>query len=174
MAKQVKIAPLQLIAVAFHEPDFKGQIAKELDTLRANKTLRIVDGLVVSKDNKGKITVIEGSDLTLKEAGIYGGVIGGLLGLGTGDEAVAEASAGMMAQSFEDRYQYGLDKEDVADLAAEIPKDTTTMLLLVEHLWAAPLRDAMRDAGGTLLAQDFLSPELLMGIGQKAYSAAAA
>jgi hypothetical protein len=35
---------------------------------------------------------------------------------------------------------------------------------MVEHLWALPLRNVVREAGGILLSQDFLSPETLIGL----------
>ncbi len=39
------------------------------------------------------------------------------------------------------------------------------MLLVIEHTWAIPLRDAIRASGGIMIAQDFLSPEALIAIG---------
>jgi hypothetical protein len=39
------------------------------------------------------------------------------------------------------------------------------MLPVTEHTWAIPLRDALRASGGIMVAQDFLSPEALIGLG---------
>ncbi len=39
------------------------------------------------------------------------------------------------------------------------------MMLVVEHVWAIGFRNAMRDSGGILIAQDFLSPEALIAVG---------
>jgi uncharacterized membrane protein len=168
MADVLKIAPLQLIVVAFDKPDFSGKILDELNKARDANLIRVVDGLVVHKDENGAIHSVEKSDLSFEEIGTYGAVLGTMLGLGSGDEDVVMATADNMQASFEKRYQFGLDKEDVSAIADEMEDDTAALFLLIEHVWALPLRNAMRQAGGILLAQDFLSPELLIGIGMQA------
>jgi len=161
------IGPLQLLAVAFDQPDFKGKIRAELQKLRDSKLIRIVDGLAIQKDKTGKMTVVEESDLTADENRVYGAVIGGLIGIGSGDAKVAQAVSDEVAERFHERYEYGLDKEDVADMTEHIPAGDAAIILLVEHRWAIPLRNAMREAGGLLMSQDFLSPELLIGFGRE-------
>ena len=47
----------------------------------------------------------------------------------------------------------------------EIPEDSAAALLLIEHHWAVPLRDAIARAGGFRLADAFISPLDLVGIG---------
>jgi uncharacterized membrane protein len=166
-----KMGPLQLIAVAFQKPDVKGRIREELQKLRDQKFIRVVDGLVIQKNNAGEIAAIEESDITQDESKQFGAVIGGWMGLGTGNATVATETSKGMAEAFNERYQYGLDKEDLMDMAADIPNGDAALVLLVEHTWLTPLRNSMREAGGTLLAQDFLSPELLMSVGAQAAAA---
>jgi hypothetical protein len=48
---------------------------------------------------------------------------------------------------------------------AEIPNDTAAALLLVEHHWAVPLRDAIARANGFRIADAFISPFDLVAIG---------
>ena len=165
------IGPLQLLAVAFHKPDFKGKISEELQKLRDQKLVRIVDGLVIQKSETGEIAALEESDITADESKQFGAVIGGWIGLGTGSQKAATETSKEMAESFSQRYQYGLDKEDLEDMAADIPNGDAALILLIEHQWLTPLRNAMRDGGGTLLTQDFLSPELLMSVGHEAATA---
>ena len=38
-------------------------------------------------------------------------------------------------------------------------------MLAIEHLWAVPLRDAVRDAGGLVLGHRSLTPEELIAFG---------
>jgi len=52
-------------------------------------------------------------------------------------------------------------------LTENIPAGDAMLILLIEHVWAIPFRNAVRDAGGVLLAQDFLSPELLISVGEE-------
>ena len=165
------IGPLQILAVAFHRPDFKGKIREELQKLRDQKFVRIVDGLVIQKNDAGEIAAIEESDLTRNQSKQYGAMIGGWIGLGTGSTTTAMQTSKHMAEKFSERYQFGLDKEDLQEMAADLPKGDAALILLIEHEWLTPLRNAMRDEGGTLLAQDFLSPELLMSVGQTAVAA---
>ena len=47
----------------------------------------------------------------------------------------------------------------------EIPPDTAGLLVLLEHRWAIPLRDAIARAGGFRLASEFISPLDLVSIG---------
>jgi uncharacterized membrane protein len=165
------IGPLQLLAVAFSQPDFQGKIQDELDKLRESKLIRIVDGMAVQKDESGKLIVLQASDLTSDENKLYGAVIGGLIGIGSGDAEVAQRTSDYVAERFNERYDYGLDADDLRELADTMESGDAAIILLIEHIWAQPLRNAMRDAGGMLLAQDFLSPELLISMGQEALAA---
>jgi uncharacterized membrane protein len=166
-----KIGPIQVLAVTFDRDDaFRGKIREELDKLKRQNFIRLVDATLVHKDDQGKLTVVKESDLTSDEATEYGAVIGALIGLGSGDEATMERSSRAMAEAFHERYEYGLDKEDLEDMAESMPSRSTALMLLIEHLWAIPLRNAMREAGGRLVAQDFLSPEVLVSIGRQIYS----
>jgi uncharacterized membrane protein len=163
-----KVGPMQLIAVAFDEPDFKGEIDTELKKLRDNNQVRVVDGVVIFKDKDGNVAVRQESDLTAEENRTYGAIIGGLLGIGSGDVETAAKTADYMAQRFDERYQYGLDEADVREIASDLPKGDAALVLLLEHVWLIPLRNAMRDAHGMLLSEDFLSPELLISVGSEA------
>jgi uncharacterized membrane protein len=168
------VGPMQLLAVAFQKPNFKGRISDELKKLRDNKFIRIVDGIAVQKDAAGKMTVREESDLTPEQNKLYGAIIGGLIGIGAGDTKTAVKMSDRVAEKFNRRYEYGLDKEDLDSMAEEIPNGDAALILLIEHVWAIPLRNALRSAGGMLMAQDFLSPELLISIGRQQSAALAA
>jgi hypothetical protein len=55
--------------------------------------------------------------------------------------------------------------EDAWDVLEEIPNDSAAALLMIEHHWAVPLRDAVARAGGFRVADDFISPLDLVEIG---------
>jgi hypothetical protein len=55
--------------------------------------------------------------------------------------------------------------EDAWDVLDEIPNGSAAALVLLEHRWAIPLRDAIASAGGYRLGDGFISPLDLIGIG---------
>src|SRR4051812_3216160 len=103
-----EIGPLQLIAVDFSSSNFTGVIAKEIKKLSDQELIRLVDATVVFKYETGQITMAEASGVTLEEAGDYGAYIGALIGIGSGDENIAEQMAAESRSSFQERYKYGL------------------------------------------------------------------
>ena len=154
------IGPVQMLVLGFAEPEFTGRIAGELDKLREHEFVRIVDALVVRKDDDGDVTALQVSDLSTDEAMEFGAIAGALIGLGAGDvEAGAEAGA------LEGADGHVLPDEDLWFAADAIPPGSAAAVLLIEHLWAIPLRDAIVDAGGTALVDEWIHPADLVAVG---------
>ncbi len=160
-----EIGPLQMFVIGFTDPQLDGSILSELIAASESGAIRVVDMLGVYKDESGDILAAEMSDLTADEAMVYGAWVGGLIGLGAGGVEGAELGAVAGAISALDEYEYGLDEEALSSIAADIPAGGAAMMLVVEHVWAIGFRNAMRDSGGILIAQDFLSPEALIALG---------
>ena len=78
------LGPVQMLVLGFAEPNFTGKIAAELDRLRQHEFVKIVDALVVQKDDAGEITALEVSDLSQDEAIEMGAIAGALIGFGYG------------------------------------------------------------------------------------------
>ncbi len=95
----------------------------------------------------------------------YGAWVGALIGLGAGGVDGAEVGAVAGAIHAMDEYEYGIDADGLATIADDIPPGGAGMLLVIEHTWAIPFRDALINSGGIMIAQDFLSPETLIAIG---------
>jgi uncharacterized membrane protein len=160
------IGPLQLLVIGFVDPKLDGSILDALDGASASGVIKIVDMLGVYKDAEGNVLAAQASDLTEDEAITYGAWVGALIGLGAAGAEGAEAGAIAGAIHAMDEYEYGIDLEGLAGIADDLPAGGAGMLLVIEHTWAIPLRDALRDSGGIMIAQDFLSPEALIAIGQ--------
>ena len=60
--------PVQMLVLGFSEPNFTGKIAAELDRLREHEFVKIVDALVVNKDEAGNITELQVTDLSADES----------------------------------------------------------------------------------------------------------
>jgi uncharacterized membrane protein len=158
------IGPVQLIVLGFNHPNFHGEVIAELEKLRSSDTVRVIDALAVYKDARGEITVEHLSNLSTQEAVELGSKIGALIGLGIDGEAGMEAGATAGAQAAAAGVTAFTD-DDAWDILAEIPDDSAAALLLVEHHWAVPLRDAVARAGGFRINDGFISPFDLVDIG---------
>jgi uncharacterized membrane protein len=155
---------VQLIVLGFDHPEFHGEIIAELERLRENDAVRVIDALAVHKDANGEFEVQHLSNLSKDEAIELGSVVGALVGLGIeGEEGfVAGAEAGAEAATngvsvFSD--------DDAWDVLEDIPNDSAAALILLEHHWAVPLRDAVARAGGYRIDDAFISPLDLVEIG---------
>ena len=158
------IGPVQLITLGFSHPNFHGEIIAELERLRASDTVRVIDALAVYKDAAGEIEVEHLSNLSTDEAIELGSKIGALIGLGVDGEEGMEAGALAGAEASADGVQV-FSNEDAWDVLEDIPNDSAAALILLEHHWAVPLRDAIARAGGFRLSDGFISPLDLIGIG---------
>ncbi len=158
------IGPVQLLVLGFSHPNFHGEVIAELERLRASDTVRVIDALAVHKDAAGEIEVAHLSNLTADEAVELGSKIGALIGLGIEGEAGMEAGAVAGAEAAAEGVQV-FSEEDAWDVLEEIPDDSAAALILIEHHWAVPLRDAIARAGGFRISDGFISPLDLIEIG---------
>jgi uncharacterized membrane protein len=158
------IGPVQLIVLGFKHPDFHGEIIEELERLRDSDTVRVIDALAVHKDADGEIEVAHLSNLTKDEAIELGSKVGALIGLGIEGEEGLEAGAEAGAEAAADGVEVFSD-EEAWDVLEDIPNDSAAALVLIEHHWAVPLRDAIARAGGFRLSDGFISPLDLVAIG---------
>jgi uncharacterized membrane protein len=160
------IGPVQLIVLGFSHPDFHGEIIEELERLHDSGTVRVIDSLVVYKDADGELEVEHLSNLTRDEAIEVGSKIGALIGLGIEGEEGAEAGAIAGAEEVDAAGGVNVFTEEEGwDVLEDIPNDSAAALILLEHHWAVPLRDAVFRAGGFRISDGFISPLDLVAIG---------
>jgi uncharacterized membrane protein len=157
------IGPVQLIVLGFSHPEFHGEIIAELEKLKESGTVKVIDALAVHKDAEGEIEVQHLSNLTKDEAVELGSKVGALIGLGIEGEEGFEAGARAGAEAAAEGVH--VFDEDAWDVLEEIPNDSAAALLLIEHHWAVPLRDAIGRAGGFRISDGFISPLDLIEIG---------
>jgi uncharacterized membrane protein len=158
------IGPVQLIVLGFSHPEFHGEIVAELERLKESDTVRVIDALAVHKDADGEMEVQHLSNLSKDEAIEFGTVVGALVGLGIEGEEGMVAGAEAGAEAGADGIGVFTDQE-AWDVLEDIPNDSAAALILLEHHWAVPLRDAIARAGGFRLSDGFISPLDLVEIG---------
>ena len=143
------IGPVQLVVLGFDHPEFHGEIIDELERLRESDTIRVIDSIAVYKDAEGDLEVAHLSNLTQDEAIELGSTIGALIGLGIEGEEGLEAGAAAGAQAAaEGWHSTALGWMKSLGGARGHPERLGRGLILIEHQWAVPLRDAVIRAGG--------------------------
>ena len=119
------LGPVDYLVVEFPagKSNFTGEMAKELLALVDAGTIRVIDVLILTKDENGKVEPMELSDVDLGEL-----------------------------QALEAQLAELLAADDVAHLAAAMEPGSTAGVLIWENLWAAPFASAARRSGGQLIA----------------------
>ncbi len=120
------LGPIDYLVVEFPAgaSNFTGEMATELLALVDAGIIRVVDVLILTKNDDGTVEATELSDIEQ---------LGPL-------QAVEAQLAELLAA------------EDVANLAACMDPGSTAGVLIWENLWAAPFASAARRSGGQLIA----------------------
>jgi uncharacterized membrane protein len=155
--------PIQMLVVEFDRTRFDGEIMPEFDRLKRAGLIRLVDLLFVTKNDDGELDVLKTTDLNRDEAMEFGAIVGALVGLGMAGEEGAEAGAMVGAEAGEDGHV--IDESQVWYLEDRIPPGSSAAVVLIEHLWAIPLRDKMVASGGVALADEWIHPADLVALG---------
>ncbi len=159
------MGPVQILVVGFGEDaQFKGAALEELRRLQEADIVRLIDLLFVRKLDDGTVEKLEIADL--EEVAELGALAGALLGLGAAGEEGAAVGAAMGAEAMvEDGSVFS--ESDAWCLADAIPDGMAAAIVLLEHRWAIPLRNAIRGNDGIALVDRWLHPEDLVAAGRE-------
>ncbi|WP_084077044.1 DUF6325 family protein [Demequina sp. NBRC 110057] len=119
------LGPIEIVVIGFESGTFKGEIVQELSALVDAGTISIVDGLFVRRTGEDELDYVELDQV--------------------GDDSEVSRLAEVA-----DRIDGLVSEEDVEELAAELPVGGAAAILVFEHTWVKPLRDAIAAAGGEL------------------------
>ncbi|HEY5134565.1 MAG TPA: DUF6325 family protein [Candidatus Nanopelagicales bacterium] len=125
--------PVDVAVIAFDEPKFDGSVASAIADLVANGTVRILDIVLVNKDENGTVTVLEVTDVDgdgIPDLVALQGDIPGLL---------SETDAGLEVE--------------------EMPNSTAIAMIAWENTWLVRAGQAIRNNGGTLIAFERIPAE---------------
>jgi hypothetical protein len=159
----MSIGPIQAFVIGFPDSDlFEGRIAEELGRLSDVGQIRVIDGVFVMGDGD-EVLALSISELDDDQRAELRSAVGALVGLGFAGAEGAEVGA-ELGRSI-DAGAPSASQVVAARLLDELPDGSSALVLAIEHLWAVPLRDAVRDAGGIVLAHRSLTPEDLIALG---------
>lgn len=120
--------PMEFVVVEFPAATIDARFADRLRDVVASGTVRVVDAMVIRRDERGTATVLEFADLEPESARPYADVIGGIEGL--------------------------IGDEDVQKITENVEPGTSALIVLLEHVWLAGIAGAMADAGGRVMLSE--------------------
>jgi uncharacterized membrane protein len=120
----VAVGPCELLIVKFPGNRFHGEIAPALVDLARSGTITILDLVFVTKDGAGVVSTIEITDID-----------------GDGVPDIVASS----------EINHAIAEDDVDGAAAVLEPNSSELLMLFEHTWAARVTQAMRDADGEVI-----------------------
>lgn len=121
----MSVGPIEVIVVEFPGNRFNGQIIPELRRLVDAGTIRIVDGLLISRAEDEEIIILEI------------------------DQVTGDPDLTALAELF-DTIDALVSDEDIEALSESLGPNSSAAILVFEHTWAIPFRDAVVDSGGVL------------------------
>lgn len=125
--------PIDYIIVGFEGNKFDGSILKAIADAIDKGIIGLIALALVAKDSEGNIKKVNIADL--------------------GDEYAVE---------FVEKYK-GNDKlvgqDDIEEVSDLLENNTSAGLLVIEQLWAIPLKKALIKAGGVLVAEGRIHPD---------------
>lgn len=125
--------PIDYIVVSFSGNKFEGNIIKALEEASNNGTIDVLALALLSKDEEGNVTTLDAVNL--------------------GEEFVIEFSKIIKA---DDNI---VTQDDIDEVGEMLENNTSAGLLVVEQLWAKPLKQAIQEANGTLIAEGRIHPD---------------
>jgi hypothetical protein len=117
----IKHGPIDVVVLAAGEPRFDGGVLAELERQASSGTIRVVDAMILIKDDQGEIFRLDIEDLPVEEAAKLGFIETGTRGL--------------------------FDSEDAKTLLEGMVPGSSVVALAIEHTWALALVNALYQAG---------------------------
>ncbi len=132
------VGPLEYVVIGVTDQQLKSALISELNAIQEAGKIRVVDLIFVSKAADGAVAMQEVSELVEEELAEYGEIAVNLMGL--------------------------LTAEDINQLTAQIPPDSSAVVILIEHTWVIGLTEAVRKNGGAVYAAGMVSHEVLANV----------
>ena len=130
------LGPVDYLVIEFPGSRFNGEIGAALVDLVEREIIRVLDLVVIKKDQDGSFEAFEFADIDDSELGSI--------------------------RSLETELAQLVSEDDVASVAEALEPGSSAGLLVYENLWAAPFGSAVRRAGGQLVANGRIPVQALL------------
>jgi uncharacterized membrane protein len=127
------VGPVSILAIQFSENNFRGEILAELYDLVKSGTVRVIDAVVVAKDQAGKVAAQEVNQLAPAVVAIFNPLDAEVTGL--------------------------LSYSDIEAIGAMLENNSSAGVLALEHIWADKLAQAIVNANGKVVTNQLLMPD---------------
>lgn len=130
--------PIDFIVVGFKGNKFDGSILRELGDAVNKGLIKLIGLSVIGKDSNGDITTLDVSEIN--------------------DESIKElTSSALMDKDI-------IEQDDINEVSELLENNTAAGLLIIEHVWAKPLKQAITNAKGYLIADGRIHPDAAMDL----------
>jgi uncharacterized membrane protein len=127
------VGPVSILTIQFSENNFRGEILAALYDLVKNGIVRVIDAVVVAKDQEGKVAAQEVNQLAPAVVAIFNPLDAEVTGL----------------------LSYG----DIEEIGAMLENNSSAGVLALEHIWADKLAQAIINANGKVVTNQLLMPD---------------
>ena len=154
MAKDM-IGPVELIVAAFNDEKKAGEVLQLLRELEKEQIIFLINAAVMTKDEKGSVSVKETQDIGGGKGALFGAIAGGVVGLlggpiGVVIGAAAGAATGGFAAS---KIDMGFPDDTLKELQTTLKPNSSAILALIQHEWVDRVVDELEKAGAALFRQ---------------------
>jgi hypothetical protein len=125
--------PIDYIIVGFEGNKFDGSILKAVGDAVEKGVIGLVALALIKKDDKGNVSRVNVTDL-------------------------GDSYALNLALKYQKNPE-SITNEDIEEMSEVLETNTAAGLLVIEHLWAIPLKKALIDADGVMVAEGRIHPE---------------
>lgn len=133
------LGPIEVVVLGFPGSRFTGEIRPRIMDLVQRDIIGVIDALFITKDEDGTVGYLELEQLV--------------------DDPEISALDGLVTSRLD-----LLASEDATELATNLQPGSSALALVFEHRWMVPVREAIIESGGFLLADLHIPPDVVESV----------
>lgn len=152
------IGPVQLVMIGYSDPELPAQVRDQVDALHANPAVKLLDVQVYHKE-RGNVTRQDIGGFTTDVHSGPGNLVDRMMTTATSSEVLRGGAPSGQG--------YLMRGDPIPDPKHDVPDDTNVVVLLLEHSWATPLWNSVRDNRAFPVADAWVGRQSLESAGMK-------